>query len=139
MVLPILFSLWGGCVTVGTLTVQRKENTLMAKRDGGQVSGIAPDDSGHNEASSELLRELVAHRRQNRTQLREEWVGRISETRLLTAMTKEEIFAEATSVYDRSCFRENLFLGHRGEQARFRNAPHPFLAELRPVLPEVRH
>ncbi len=50
--------------------------------------------------SSELLRELVAHLRQNRTQLREEWVVRISETRLLTAMTKEEIFAEATSVYD---------------------------------------
>src|SRR5216117_320170 len=50
--------------------------------------------------SSELLRELVAHLRQNRTQLREEWVARISETRLLTAMTKEEIFAEATSVYD---------------------------------------
>jgi rsbT co-antagonist protein RsbR len=53
-----------------------------------------------NEAPSELLRELVAHLRQNRTQLREEWVGRISETRLLTAMTKDEIFAEATSVYD---------------------------------------
>src|SRR6266705_2226977 len=74
MVLAILSSLRGGCVTVGTLTVQRKENTLMAKRDGGQVSGIAPDDSGHNEASSELLRELVAHLRQNRTQLREESV-----------------------------------------------------------------
>jgi len=53
-----------------------------------------------SEAPAELLRELVAHLRQNRTQLREEWVGRISETRLLTAMTKEEIFAEATSVYD---------------------------------------
>lgn len=52
------------------------------------------------EDPSELLRELVAHLRQNRTQLREEWVARISETRLLTAMTKEEIFAEATSVYD---------------------------------------
>ena len=51
-----------------------------------------------SEAPSELLRELVAHLRQNRTQLREEWVGRISETRLLTAMTKDEIFAEATSV-----------------------------------------
>src|SRR5579864_8840418 len=50
--------------------------------------------------ASELLRELVAHLRQNRTQLREEWVTRISETRLLTAMTKDEIFAEATSVYD---------------------------------------
>src|SRR5437879_557297 len=53
-----------------------------------------------SEAPSELLRELVAHLRQNRTQLREEWVVRISETRLLTAMTKEEIFAEATSIYD---------------------------------------
>jgi rsbT co-antagonist protein RsbR len=53
-----------------------------------------------NEAPPELLRELVAHLRQNRTQLREEWLRRISETRLLTAMTKEEIFAEATSVYD---------------------------------------
>src|SRR5215813_13898012 len=50
--------------------------------------------------SSELLRELVAHLRQNRTQLREEWVGRITEAQLLTAMTKDEIFAEATSVYD---------------------------------------
>ena len=47
-----------------------------------------------------LLRELVAHLRQNRTQLREEWARRITESRLLTAMTKDEIFAEATSVYD---------------------------------------
>lgn len=53
-----------------------------------------------NEAPPELLRELVAHLRQNRTHLREEWLRRISETRLLTAMTKDEIFAEATSVYD---------------------------------------
>ena len=53
-----------------------------------------------NEEQSELLRELVAHLRQHRTQLREEWVLRITETRLLTAMTKDEIFAEATSVYD---------------------------------------
>ncbi len=47
-----------------------------------------------------LLRELVSHLRQNRTKLREEWVRRISVAELLTAMTKEEIFAEATSVYD---------------------------------------
>jgi len=53
-----------------------------------------------SEPTSLLLRELVAHLRQNRTQLREEWVSRISEAQLLTAMTKEEIFAEATSVYD---------------------------------------
>ena len=62
----------------------------------------APQDSElvRSEGASELLRELVSHLRQNRTQLREEWTGRISETRLLTAMSKDEIFAEATSVYD---------------------------------------
>src|SRR3984893_9081002 len=52
------------------------------------------------EPKMELLRELVAHLRQNRTLLREEWVVRIAEAQLLTAMTQEEIFAEATSVYD---------------------------------------
>ena len=53
------------------------------------------------ESAVALLRELVAHLRENRTQLREEWVRRITESRLLTAMTREEIFAEATSVYDK--------------------------------------
>jgi rsbT co-antagonist protein RsbR len=53
-----------------------------------------------SEATVSLLRELVAHLRQNRTQLREEWARRITESQLLTAMTREEIFAEATSVYD---------------------------------------
>jgi rsbT co-antagonist protein RsbR len=47
-----------------------------------------------------LLSELVAHLRHNRTQLREEWGRRITESRLLTAMSKEEIFAVATAVYD---------------------------------------
>lgn len=49
---------------------------------------------------AELLRELVAHLRQNRTQLREEWARRITEAKLLTVMNEEEIFAEATAVYD---------------------------------------
>ncbi|HEY3131857.1 MAG TPA: STAS domain-containing protein [Acidobacteriota bacterium] len=52
------------------------------------------------EGTDRLLRELVAHLRENRTMLREEWARRITEAQLLTAMTKEEIFAEATSVYD---------------------------------------
>ncbi|HEY7790197.1 MAG TPA: STAS domain-containing protein [Vicinamibacterales bacterium] len=52
------------------------------------------------ETTAELLRELVAHLRENRTQLREEWARRITEAQLLTAMTKDEIFAEATSIYD---------------------------------------
>ena len=52
------------------------------------------------ESQSDLLRELVGHLRQNRTQLREEWVRRIGEAHLLGAMSQEEIFQEATSVYD---------------------------------------
>src|SRR5215467_119455 len=52
------------------------------------------------ESSAALLRELVAHLRQNRTQLREEWARRIGEAKLLTAMSQEEIFSEATTVYD---------------------------------------
>src|SRR5215472_13388161 len=84
MVFTYLFLHDQGCEMGEPCAVSGEEHKRMAKRD----------------ESSELLRELVAHLRQNRTQLREEWVGRISETRLLTAMTKEEIFAEATSVYD---------------------------------------
>jgi rsbT co-antagonist protein RsbR len=53
-----------------------------------------------SEPTEALLRELVVHLREGRTQLREEWVRRITEARLLTAMSKDEIFAEATSVYD---------------------------------------
>jgi rsbT co-antagonist protein RsbR len=53
-----------------------------------------------SESTTTLLRELVSHLRQQRTQLREEWAQRITEAKLLTAMTKEEVFAEATSVYD---------------------------------------
>jgi len=52
------------------------------------------------DASDPLHRELVAHLRGNRTQLREEWVRRIADAQLLAAMTQEEVFAEATSVYD---------------------------------------
>ncbi len=51
-------------------------------------------------STDSLLRELVAHLRESRTPLREEWAGRITDARVLTAMTKDEIFAEATSVYD---------------------------------------
>jgi rsbT co-antagonist protein RsbR len=47
-----------------------------------------------------LLRELVAHLQQNRTLLRQEWARRITEAKLLTAMSTDEIFAEATAVYD---------------------------------------
>src|SRR5262245_2298257 len=53
------------------------------------------------ESTTARLRALVAHLRENRTQLREEWARRITESKLLiTAMTREENFGEATSVYD---------------------------------------
>ena len=75
----------------------------MPQTDGNQVSTLQFRQSGNvqlAELTSVLLRELVAHLRENRTQLREEWARRITEAKLLTAMTKEEIFAEAPSVYD---------------------------------------
>jgi rsbT co-antagonist protein RsbR len=58
------------------------------------ASSTAPD------SPTASLRELVAHLREHRTELREEWSRRITEAKLLTAMSNEEIFAEATSVYD---------------------------------------
>ena len=67
------------------------------------VKDAIPKDGANTskESTAALLRELLALLRESRTQLREEWVRRITESRLLTAMTREEIFAEATSVYDK--------------------------------------
>ncbi len=53
-----------------------------------------------SESTATILRELVAHLRENRTQLRQEWAQRITEAKLLTAMSADEIFTEATAVYD---------------------------------------
>ena len=47
-----------------------------------------------------LLSELVTHLRDNRTRLRQEWATRITDARLLSSMTPQEVFTEATSVYD---------------------------------------
>ena len=71
----------------------------MKKRDAVAARGGVKALAG-TESSAALLRELVEHLRQNRTQLREEWARRITDAQLLTAMTNEEIFSEATSVYD---------------------------------------
>jgi len=68
-----------------------KPTLAIAQRSGSDL---------HLAAAQALLTELVAHLRQNRTQLREEWARRITESRLLTAMTQDEIFIEATAVYD---------------------------------------
>jgi rsbT co-antagonist protein RsbR len=58
---------------------------------------VAAGGAGSSEG---LLPQLVKHLRQNRTVLREEWARRITEAELLTAMSPEEIFSEATTVYD---------------------------------------
>jgi rsbT co-antagonist protein RsbR len=47
-----------------------------------------------------LLPQLVAHLREHRNRLRQEWVGRIHQAHLLQAMTSQEMAAETTSVYD---------------------------------------
>src|SRR6266849_591021 len=70
-----------------------KKSMSVSTRSSGETPALT-------ESSAGLLRELVAHLRQNRTQLREEWARRITRAELLTAMTEEEIFAEATAVYD---------------------------------------
>jgi rsbT co-antagonist protein RsbR len=84
--------------------MNKKENSRMVRQNEGEYGTATKSQMvepiTRSEPTSLLLRELVAHLRQNRTQLREEWVSRITEAQLLTAMTKEEIFAEATSVYD---------------------------------------
>ena len=49
---------------------------------------------------SDLLHELVNFLRQSREELREEWARRITDADLLSVMTPEEIFSEATAVYD---------------------------------------
>jgi len=56
--------------------------------------------TGRDDNTQTLLTQLVAHLREYRTDLRQEWAQRITKARLLTAMTEEEVFTEATAVYD---------------------------------------
>lgn len=68
-----------------------------------QDDGISSESTGTPNFANNgelLLRELVSHLRENRTQLREVWARNILDAKLLSAMTKEEIFSEVTSVYD---------------------------------------
>ena len=47
-----------------------------------------------------ILRELVTHLRAHRDTLIAEWIRRISETGLLSAITKKNVFLEATRAFD---------------------------------------
>lgn len=60
----------------------------------------SPDQVDRSDRRESLLAELIALLRDNRTQLREEWVRRITDAALLSVMTPEEIFSEVTTVYD---------------------------------------
>jgi rsbT co-antagonist protein RsbR len=67
-----------------------------------ETSDTQAEDSiqhAHSDGDA-LLPELVAHLRANRTRLRQQWAERITEAHLLSAMTAQEVFSEATSVYD---------------------------------------
>lgn len=71
----------------------------MAKKEEARIP-TDTEETTSAESIGELLRQLVAHLRQNRTQLRQEWARRITQAKLLTAMSQDEIFAEATTIYD---------------------------------------
>jgi rsbT co-antagonist protein RsbR len=84
---------------------QPEEEQMHAERDRAasdeeseQRTDERPDRSA--EDGDSVLQELVAYLRENRTELREEWARRISEAELLGVMSDDEIFSEATEVYD---------------------------------------
>src|SRR5690606_3716631 len=56
----------------------------------------SPSDAAH----AEVLHELVGYLRQRRTELRQDWVKRITAARLLKTMSPEDILAECSAVYD---------------------------------------
>ena len=64
----------------------------------GEVTADFPSLDRQDE--HELLPQLVAHLREHRSKLREEWAGRIRDSHLLHAMTPQEMSTETTSVYD---------------------------------------
>lgn len=64
------------------------------------TSTSADDRRSPETADESLLPELVALLRDRQGELREEWVGKITDAALLGVMTPEEIFSEVTAVYD---------------------------------------
>src|SRR3954447_26237835 len=65
-----------------------------------QMQQAPEHDSAQSGPGGHLLSQLVAHLREHRTRLQEEWSQRIQQAHLLTAMTPQEMAAETTSVYD---------------------------------------
>jgi rsbT co-antagonist protein RsbR len=71
----------------------------MTRNENPTVSTTAADSASHLDQDG-LLPQLVAHLREHRTRLRQEWARRIQEAHLLQAMTSQEMAAETTLVYD---------------------------------------
>jgi rsbT co-antagonist protein RsbR len=65
--------------------------------DGRAVEDVAARAA---ELDTTVLSDLVGHLREMRSQLREEWVSRITDAELLQVMRPDEIFSEVTAVYD---------------------------------------
>src|SRR5215207_5408400 len=70
------------------------------RTDAGRTDAGRTDAGGADAEDELLLPELVAHLRESRSELRREWATRITDAHLLTSMTPQEVFSEATSVYD---------------------------------------
>jgi rsbT co-antagonist protein RsbR len=81
---------------------RRGPDAAPDEKDGDVMTDHSSTQTGAERAHGEetLLPELVAHLRDHRTQLRQQWAERITQAHLLSAMTAQEVFSEATSVYD---------------------------------------
>ena len=82
---------------------ERARDTIDARKDEEERVRAPASDSDQSSPTTtpeSLLPELVSLLRASRTELREEWVHRITDAALLGVMTPEEIFSEVTAVYD---------------------------------------
>lgn len=79
---------------------KERKTTKGASSPAKRAKRVPGDPVKRSSDTGAILTELVGHLRQNRVNLRAEWAKRVTEAELLTAMTREEIFSELTSVYD---------------------------------------
>ena len=73
---------------------QEEDKKEKAEEDRKQATPRSPKND------DKLLHEIVEYLQENRQDLREEWVRRITDAELLGAMSEDEIFTEATAIYD---------------------------------------
>ena len=76
------------------------EPDTMAKDKGEKQYQGEPWLRSLPEGSRMPLRELIAHLREKRTELRKEWVRRITDAGLLAVMGEAEVLAETIPIYD---------------------------------------